>query len=59
MSLGNEHKEINMVQLEDHTKDIQQGVVAYVEHHSEDFEGSLVTEKRAQQLGVCARNKRK
>jgi hypothetical protein len=56
MSLGNEHKEINMVQREDHTKDILQGVVAYVEQHAEDFEGFLVTEKRDQQLGVYTRS---
>ena len=53
---GNEHKEINKAQREARAKEILQGAVAYVEQHTEDFEGFLVTEKRVQQLGVCARS---
>jgi hypothetical protein len=56
MSGDNEHKEIRKVQLETRAKEILQGLVTYVEQHSEDFEGFLVTEKRVQQLGVYARS---
>ena len=50
MSGGNDRKEISKAQRETRTKEIRQGTVAYVEQHAEDFEGFLVTEKRAQQL---------
>jgi hypothetical protein len=52
MSGGNKCKEISKTQREARTKEIRQGTVAYVEQHGEDFEGFLVTEKRAQQLDV-------
>jgi hypothetical protein len=48
MSGGNERKEISKTQHETRSKEIQQGAVAYVEHHAEDFERFLVNEKRAQ-----------
>ncbi len=50
MSGGNKCKEISKAQREARTKEIRQGAVAYVEQHDEDFEGFLVTEKRAQHL---------
>ena len=50
MSGDNKHKEIIKTQHEDRTKEIRQGSVAYVELYAENFEGFLVTEKRAQQL---------
>jgi hypothetical protein len=50
MSGVNKRKEIIEAQREAQTKEIRQGSVAYVDQHTEDFEGFLVTEKRAQQL---------
>ena len=50
MSGVNKYKEISKSQRETRTKEIRQGTVAYVEQHVEDFEGFLVTEKRAQEL---------
>jgi hypothetical protein len=50
MSGGNKCKEISKSQREVRTKELRQGVVVYVDQHVEDFEGFLVTEKRAQQL---------
>jgi hypothetical protein len=52
MSGGNERKEISKAQREARAKEIRQGAVAYLEQHAEDFEGFLVTEKRAHQLGA-------
>ena len=48
MSGDNEHKEMSKVQHETRAKEIRQGSVAYVEQYTEDFEGFLVNEKRAQ-----------
>jgi hypothetical protein len=52
MSGGNERKEIIKSQLEARVTEIRQGTVAYVEWHTEDFEGFLVNEKRDKKLGA-------
>ncbi len=52
MSGGNEHKEISKAQREVRDTKIRQGTVAYVEKHTEDFEGFLVNQKTTQQLGT-------
>jgi hypothetical protein len=52
MSGGNERKEISKARREARAKEIRQGAVAYLEQHAEYFEGFLVTEKRAHQLGA-------